>query len=99
MLPEPSSSLSMWDSWEKVLRSEERKMGWTQGLVWVLSRRLLQSSNVSIEQDGVVVGLQNDSRNLQFLENFFIPVVILVISPREDSEDCCLNHSDLPQVD
>ena len=43
------------------------------------SRRLLQSSNVSIEQDEVVAGLQNDSRHLQFLDNFFILVVILVI--------------------
>lgn len=57
-------------------------MGWTQELVWVLFRRLLQSSSVSIEQDEVVVGLQNDSRNLQFLDNFFIPVVILVIFPQ-----------------
>ena len=47
----------MWDSWEKVLSSAERTMGWTQVLVWVLSRRLLQSSNVIIEQDEVVVGL------------------------------------------
>lgn len=74
-------------------------MGWTQVLVWALSRRLLQSSNVSIEQDEVVVGLQNDSRNLQFLDNFFIPVVILVIFPQKDFGDCCLNHNDFPQVD
>lgn len=41
-----------------------------------------KSSNVSIEQDEVVVGLQNDSRSLQFLDNFFIPVVMLVIFPQ-----------------
>ena len=74
-------------------------MGWTQVLVWALSRRLLQSSNVNIEQDEVVAGLQNDSRNLQFLDNFFIPVVILFIFPQKDFEDCCLNHNDFPQVD